>query len=75
MNVFIRGNSMFVGRVPLPAVEKFIQEHADKLARPGAACMLVIAHDHDCGYPQGGECTCADGPEIRIAGDRPGDGA
>ncbi len=67
MDVFIRGNAMFVGRPPLPAVEEFIAAHAAELARPGSAAMLIIAHDPDCRYPQGGECTCADGPEIRLA--------
>jgi hypothetical protein len=36
------------------------------LIKPGAVIELRHWHDADCPKPRGGECTCANGPEVEI---------
>jgi hypothetical protein len=59
-----------VGREPLPAVEAFIAAHRARF-RPGELTEFVIEHDPGCRYPAGRPCTCVEGPEIRLKGERP----
>lgn len=33
---------------------------------PGTVTVLELWHDPDCRRPQGGPCTCADGPDSRL---------
>jgi hypothetical protein len=67
----VRGDTMFVGRQPLPALEAWLAQNRARLMKPGTVGEIQIWHDHDCPYPQGGDCTCVLGPEIRIAGEVP----
>jgi hypothetical protein len=30
-----------------------------------------VEHDAGCPYPRGGPCCCANGPQIRLAGETP----
>jgi hypothetical protein len=66
-----KGDKLYVGRDPLPAVEAWIEANRSRFKR-GTFGMVEIVHDADCRYPQGETlCTCVDGPEIRLQGDKP----
>jgi hypothetical protein len=64
-----RGDTLSIGREPLPAVEAWIAQHRTRLG-PGLHDMQVW-HDAGCSYPRGGPCSCANGPEIRLSGETP----
>ena len=65
-----RAGVLLLGRAPLPALETFLAQHRARLGRPGLH-EAVVEHDAHCPYPRGGPCRCANGPEVKMAGDRP----
>jgi hypothetical protein len=65
-----RGDTLSIGREPLPAVEAWIAANRARL-KPGTALELEVWHDAPCPYPRGGACCCANGPEIKLAGEKP----
>jgi hypothetical protein len=60
---------MYVGRTEqLPAVEAWIAANRQRF-KPGVLTQVEIMHDAPCRYPQGGDCTCVEGPEIKVVGE------
>ena len=49
----------------------WVAAHRSRI-RPGTVVQVEIHHDAGCPYPEGGECHCAGGPEIKIIGEDPG---
>jgi hypothetical protein len=63
----ICGNTLHVGREPLPSVRAWVEAHRSRF-RAGTIASVIVEHDATCGYPRGGACTCANGQRIKVEG-------
>lgn len=61
---------LHVGMAPLAAFRVWTEQNRGRF-KPGTVTNVQVWHDHDCRYPQGGPCTCRNGPEIRVEGEDP----
>jgi len=64
------GMTRIAGREPLPCFNAWLTANRSRF-KPGSVNQILIIHDHGCRYPWGEPCTCAPGPEIRVAGEKP----
>jgi hypothetical protein len=52
---------------PLPALDAWLVANRHRF-KPGTFTELLVEHDDHCRYPQGEDCTCISGPDIKIRG-------